>query len=123
VTEDEIISYLEDSGFPAHIVAAGSAGLVDRWQEFVGEVERGYSYGLNEYRHDLDIRGAIELLGLADRVIEADERFAALLDHREIRVWESGGEAPWWDFGYPRNAGGYLLRGLRELIGSETAPD
>lgn len=114
MTEEEIIVYLEDNGFPPHIITAGSEGLVERWVEFVGEVERGYPYGLTEYRHDLDLRGAIELLGLSDRIIEADERFAAMLDHREVRVWESGGENPWWDFGYPRNARGYLLRRMRE---------
>jgi hypothetical protein len=114
VTEDEIIVYLEDSGYPAHIVAGGSEGLVRRWAEFVEEAETGYPYGLTEYRHDLDLRGAIELLGLAGRVAEADERFAALLENRDVRVWESGGEEPWWDFGYPRNARGYFLRGLRD---------
>lgn len=113
MSEEEIIAYLEDSGFPRHIVAAGSEGLVRRWVEFVGEVEAGYRYGLKEYRHDLDLRGAIALMGLEDRVSEADERFTAMLINREARVWESGGEAPWWDFGYPRNAQGYLLRGLR----------
>lgn len=113
MTEDEIVIYLEDNGFPAHIQRAGSAGLVGRWQEFVAEVERGYSYGLTEYRHDLDIRGAIAVLELDDRVGDADARFAGLLEHRELRVWESGGGDPWWDFGIPRNAGGRLLRGLR----------
>lgn len=114
MTEEEIIVYLEDSGFPAHIIEAGSEGLVERWIEFVGEVERGYPYGLVEYRHDLDLRGAIALLGLEDRVAEADERFVELLEHRNVRVWESGGENPWWDFGYPRNAKGYLLKRMRE---------
>lgn len=114
MTEEEIVVYLEDNGFPAHIVTAGSEGLVERWVEFVGEVERGYPYGLAEYRHDLDLRGAIELLGLSDRVMEADERFASLLNNREVRMWESGGPDPWWDFGYPKNAGKYLLRRMRE---------
>lgn len=115
MTEQEIVIYLEDSGFPRHVVEAGSEGLVQRWIEFVGEVGRGYPYGLVEYRHDLDLRGAISLLGLEnDAVREADEQFEAMLDHREIRVWESGGTDPWWDFGYPRNAKGYLLRRLTE---------
>lgn len=121
MTEEEIVIYLEDSGFPPHIVKAGSEGLVRRWTDFVGEVEQGYPYGLSEYRHDLDLRGAIALLGLEDRVADADERFAGMLTHREARVWESGGEEPWWDFGYPRNAGRMLLRGLRQagLLGEE----
>ena len=114
MTEEEIIIYLEDSGFPPHIVEAGSEGLVERWVEFVGEVERGYPYGLVEYRHDLDLRGAIALLQLDERVAAADERLEALLEHRDVRVWESGGENPWWDFGYPRNARGHFLNGLRE---------
>ena len=114
MSEEEIIGHLEDNGFPPHIIMAGSAGLITRWLAFVTEVEQGYPYGLAEYRHDLDIRAAIALFNLADSVIEADERFAGMLDHREVRVWESGGEEPWWDFGYPRNARGYLLRGLRE---------
>ena len=114
MTEEEIIVFLEDNGFPPHIITAGSAGLVRRWLAFVDEVEKGYPYGLAEYRHDLDIRAAIALFSLGDQVMEADERLAAVLDHRDVRVWESGGEEPWWDFGYPRNARGYLLRGLRE---------
>jgi hypothetical protein len=113
VTEDEIVSFLEDSGYPAHIVAAGSPGLIARWTEFVNEVERGYPYRLSDYRHDLDLRGAIAVLGLAEQVREADERFEALLVNREVRVWESAGEDRWWDFGYPRNASGLLLRDLR----------
>jgi hypothetical protein len=113
LTEEEIIAYLEDSGFPPHIVAAGSQGLLRRWNEFVAEVEAGYRYGLQEYRHDLDLRGAIALLELDSQVAAADERFSALLTNTDVRVWESGGDAPWWDFGYPRNAQGYLLRGLR----------
>lgn len=113
MTEEEICVYLEDNGFPAHIVAGGSAGLLKRWTEFVTEVEQGYPYGLAEYRHDLDLRGAIALLELDNRVAEQDARFEAMLEHRQVRVWESGGEAPWWDFGYPRNSRGTLLRGLR----------
>lgn len=114
MTEEEIVAFLEDSGYPAHIIAAGSEGLVRRWEEFTVEVERGYPYRLIDYRHDLDLRGAIAVLGLEDRVQEADERFAAMLDNREIRVWQSAGDDPWWDFGYPRNAGKALLLDLSQ---------
>jgi len=114
VTEEEIIIYLEDSGFPPHIVEAGSEGLIERWVEFIGEVERGYPYGLVEYRHDLDLRGAIAQLQLDARVADADARLEALLEQRDVRVWESGGENPWWDFGYPRNVRGHFLNRLRE---------
>jgi len=114
VTEEEIIIYLEDSGFPPHIVEAGNEGLIERWVEFIGEVERGYPYGLVEYRHDLDLRGAIAQLQLDARVADADARLEALLEQRDVRVWESGGENPWWDFGYPRNVRGHFLNRLRE---------
>lgn len=114
MTAEEISIFLEDNGFPAHIVAAGAEGLLRRWTEFVGEVEAGYPYGLNEYRHDLDIRGALAMLNMDAEADAADERLVAMLTHRDVRVWESGGSDPWWDFGYPRNARGYLLRGLRQ---------
>ena len=114
MTDEEIVAYLEDNGYPVHIVRAGREGLIARWREFVKEVEQGYTYGLEEYRHDLDLRGAIAVAGLDGEleVTEADERFRTLLIG-EDRVWESFSGEAFWDFGYPRNAGGRLLRDLR----------
>ena len=113
MTEDEIRDYLDANGYPPHIVEAGSAGLIKRWKEFVSEVERGYEYNLHNYRNDLDIRGLLRLFELDADVVEADERLGEMLTGRAARVWESGpGECP-WDFGYPRNASGGLLRDLR----------
>jgi hypothetical protein len=34
-----------------------------------------------------------------------DERLRAVLLPAKRRVWESGPGEPFWDFGYPRNAG------------------
>lgn len=113
MTEREIRQYLEDNGYPKHIVSAGKAGLIRRWEEFVAEVERGYEFGLEDYRNDLDLRGTIASLGLDGAVAEADDRFRALLTDCDVRVWESGAGDPFWDFGYPRNAGGDLLRDLK----------
>ena len=87
--------------------------LLQRYREFVDEVTRGYEYGLHEYRHDLDLRGAISVIGLDDEVSDADERLAAMLTNTDIRVWESVAGEPFWDFGYPGNARGRLLRDLR----------
>jgi hypothetical protein len=112
MTEGEIRDYLIDSGCPAHIVRGGREGLIRRWNQFVAEVERGYEFGLEDYRRDLDLRGIIELIGAAEAVCEADARFRAMLTATEVRVWESGGADPWWDFGYPRNASGALKREL-----------
>lgn len=113
MNDDDIVGYLEDNGYPPHIVAGGRAGLLTRWSEFVSEVEAGYAHNLHNYRNDLDIRGLIRLFDLDAEVAEADERLAAMLVHTEIRVWESGAGNPFWDFGYPRNAGWALLRDLR----------
>lgn len=110
---EEIQAYLDDNGYPPHVVEAGGPGLVTRWREFVREVEAGYRYRLNDYRHDLDLRGIIQLAGLEAEVREADTAFEELLTARHIRVWESSSEDAWWDFGYPQNARAELLKDLQ----------
>jgi hypothetical protein len=110
--EAAIQKYLEDNGYPAHVVEAGSAGLVRRFRDFVAEVEAGYSFGLHDYRNDLDIRGLIALFGLGEEVADEDARLNGMLVDRERRVWESGAGDAYWDFGYPRNAGRWLIREL-----------
>jgi hypothetical protein len=112
MTESQVISYLRENGYPEHVVRGGRDGLVRRWFAFVEEVERGYEFGLEDYRNDLDIRGIIRLIGADEAVSAADARFEAMITRREQRVWESGAGDPWWDFGYPRNAGPALRRDL-----------
>jgi len=116
MTDEEIRDYLNDNGYPNHIVAGGRAGLVRRWEAFVSEVERGYEFGLEDYRNDLDVRGILQMVGAADEVTGPDERFRALLTGTEVRVWESVDGDPWWDFGYPVNARGALARDLRAAV-------
>ena len=117
MTDEEIQCFLEDNGYPRHIVEGGREYLLRRYREFVGEVERGYDYGIHEYRHDLDLRGVIATLGLDDQVADEDERLAGMLTGTEYRIWESIPGAPFWDFGYPRNARGRLLRDLTAMGG------
>lgn len=112
MTETEIRDYLNDNGYPPHIVRGGRSGLIQRWREFAAEVERGYEWGLEDYRNDLDIRGVLAIAGADEEVREADERLQSLLTSRESRVWESGAGDPWWDFGFPANATGRLRRDL-----------
>ena len=59
MTDEEMIAYLRENGYPEHVVRAGRTGLIERWGKFVGEVERGYKFGLEDYRNDLDLRGII----------------------------------------------------------------
>jgi hypothetical protein len=115
MTDHEIVCYLEDNGYPPHMVRGGRSGLIRRWSEFASEVEQGYRYRLDEYRHDLDLRGAIAIVGLdhEPEVQNADERLRSLLIATDQRIWESFSGDAFWDFGYPRNAGGLLLRDLR----------
>ena len=114
MTADEIREYLEDNGYPPHICEGGAEGLVKRYLDFVSEVESGYAYGLHDYRNDLDIRGLIHMFSLDEEVSEADQRLAQVLVNQESRVWESGPGEPFWDFGYPRNAGKWLRRDLAQ---------
>ena len=113
MTDQEIRQFLEDNGYPEHVVEGGRDFLLRRYRDFVAEVERGYDYGLHEYRHDLDLRAAICMLDLDAEVAADDERLAAMLTGTETRVWESMAGEPFWDFGVPRNARGRLARDLR----------
>ncbi|MGP0074764.1 MAG: hypothetical protein ACLPWF_22860 [Bryobacteraceae bacterium] len=113
MTDDEMVVYLRENGYPEHLVRAGRAGLIERWAKFVAEAERGYRYGLEDYRNDLDLRGIIAMLGLNFEVADFDRRFQALLIHQDKRLWETSAGDPFWDFGYPRNAGEVLIEDLR----------
>jgi hypothetical protein len=114
MTDQEMANYLRENGYPEHVVRAGRAGLIERWRKFVAEVERGYKLGLEDYRNDLDLRGIIAMLGLDDQVGEVDRRFEAVLIERDKRVWESSAANPFWDFGYPRNAGSEFMEDIKK---------
>ncbi len=108
----QLAAYLRENGYSEQVVRAGRAGLIDRWRKFVEEAERGYKLGLEEYRNDLDLRGILALAALDGEVQDLDRRFEALLKDRETRVWETSAGDPFWDFGYPGNAGVQLLEDL-----------
>jgi len=114
MTDEEMIAYLRENGYPEHVIRAGRKGLIERWGKFVGEVERGYKFGLEDYRNDLDLRGIISMLDMDQEVSDLDKRFEALLTEREKRIWESSGTDPFWDFGYPANAGKALLEDIEK---------
>jgi hypothetical protein len=118
MTDPEIQNYLRENGYPEHIVRDGRDGLVRRWREFVEQVEKGYTLGLEDYRNDLDIRAILELAvaGTDDpnaaEIQLLDDRLKHMLIATSVRVWESA-PSPFWDFGYPRNAGPDLIADLR----------
>jgi len=114
MTDEQVIEYLRENGYPEHVVRSGRKGLTDRWRKFVEEAESGYKLGLEDYRNDLDIRGIIRLLGMDDEVHNLDRRLQAALIRRDTRVWETGPGDPFWDFGYPRSAGTELLEDLKK---------
>jgi hypothetical protein len=114
MTDEEMATYLRENGYPEHIVRAGRAGLIERWGKFVAEVERGYRFGLEDYRNDLDLRGIIAMLGLDAEVSALDRRFAAMLTNRDKRVWESSAQDPFWDFGYPSSTGSRFLEDIKK---------
>jgi hypothetical protein len=114
MTDQEMSAYLRENGYPEHIVRAGRSGLIDGWRKFVIEVEHGYKLGLEDYRNDLDLRGIISMLGLDQEVSELDKRFEAVLIERDKRIWESSAADPFWDFGYPRNAGRQFLEDIKD---------
>jgi len=114
MSDEQIQDYLRENDYPEHVVREGRAGLLRRWKEFVEQVERGYSLGLEDYRNDLDVRAILSLAGAEDDTVRAlDERLKKLLVATDTRVWESMAGEPFWDFGYPRNAGPDLLEDLR----------
>ena len=113
MTDAEIQAYLRANAYPEHVVREGRAGLVRRWREFVEQVERGYSLGLEDYRNDLDVRAILAVAGGEDHEVRSlDQRLKKMLTCG-VRVWESAAGDPFWDFGYPRNAGEDLLSDLR----------
>jgi hypothetical protein len=112
---DPVQEFLRENKYPAHLVREGRAGLARRWREFVEQVERGYALGLEDYRNDLDVRAIIARAHAEDDAIRAlDARLEKMLMAAKKRVWESGEGDAFWDFGYPKNASGDLLEGLRE---------
>ncbi len=113
MTEADLQNYLRENAYPEYVIKEGRRGLLRRWHQFVDQAERKYKFGLEEYRNDLDVRAILALAGEDDEVRALDKRLKAQLKDTKIRVWESAAGDPFWDFGYPKNAGPDLLEDLR----------
>ena len=113
VDEQAVRATLRGLGASPRVIEGGAAGLISGWQKFVESVERGYKFGLDDYRNELDLRTMIDAVGLAPQVTAEDERLRALLVNTRQPLWESDAPDPFWVCGYPRNAGDELMSDLR----------
>ena len=114
MSDSEIKAFLKEHGYPDHLVKGGKKGLIEGWDKVVEQIEHGYSFQLEDYRNDLDLRALISRLGLESEVEDADARFRKLLVFTESSVWDcEDNPDAFWLYGYPRNATGSLLEDLR----------
>ena len=130
MTDEQIKKYLKDRGCPEFVWSAGREGLIQRWQDFVAEVEKGYcpKCMIEEYWNDLDTRELIHAIGRDVEVKDVDEKFAAMLTAREIKHWHKDRRTDYdfWNYGYPKNASGYFLEDVERhflTLGIPEKPD
>ena len=91
MTDAEVKEFLKENGYPEHLVKAGKKGLIAQWEQFVSQVEHGYTMHLEDYRNDLDLRAILSRLGLQAEVEEADARLRRVLVFTEASVWDCDG--------------------------------
>ena len=53
--EEAVRASLRQLGASPRVIEGGSAGLISGWQKFVESVERGYKFGLDDYRNELAV--------------------------------------------------------------------
>ena len=117
MTDPEIEEKLRRRGCPEPLCVAGRAGLIEKYEGFVSEVEEGYELGFEDYANELDLRTIIGELGLdqEDEIQDADERLQAVLLPVDEPVWPDAPPRAFWTHGYPGNAGDELEQDLRRL--------
>jgi hypothetical protein len=119
---------LRARGVAERVLAGGLAGLVEAWERFAAELERGYTGGLDQWLNDVDVR---DILDEALRAANGDERRALRRRVRlaDLRVrdqlvpagrclwgaknaakhgWNSGRQ--WWYFLEPKTKNADLAR-------------
>jgi len=118
MTDEQITDYLKKRGCAERVCKGGREYLVQHWNDFVAEVERGYSLGVEDYWNDLDTRELIHDIGKDSEVGDADNRFRAMLTGTQIKHWHTDRHSDYdfWNYGYPKNATGYFLEAVQQLI-------
>lgn len=110
MSHDTIREHLRRRGAGPHVVEGGLPYLVECWELFASDVERGYTMGLDEWRNDVDTReilhDVLRVAGEDDRrawrrrVREADERVRACLVSTPRCVWgDSNARKHGWNAG------------------------
>jgi hypothetical protein len=120
MTEEEAREYLKKRGCPEFVWQGGIERLIQRWGDFVAEVEHGYCPDclVEEYWNDLDTRELIHDIGHDSEVKDLDERFAAMLTAKHIKHGHTdrASDYDFWNYGYPKNAAGFFLDEIKRYI-------
>ena len=101
--------------------------ILDEWNNLVSDCIDGYCFTIFEYRHDLEVRGVLELViveaentpdpELVDyvrRIRKADERFKSVLS---VSVVERFRHQEWWYQRVPRYGDEDFASSAREAFG------
>jgi len=94
-------------------ISKKTAALIEKWAAVVASVEKGYGFGLFDYRNDLDVRSLIAAAGAGAEVAALDERFQAALTAKKIKIWESDAPEAFWCYGYPKKVGKEFKQDLK----------
>lgn len=128
-TDDAVRAFLEERGLEGDLLEGGLAGLIERWEEIVSQVERGYELTIDDYLNDVDLRDILEAVWplasdeqrrpLRARRELADNRYRAVTQDcpplwGEAVTEEMGftREKEWWYFRRPRKPGQMLADDL-----------
>ena len=68
---DRVTEALRTRGVAERVLKGGLVGLVEAWERFGGELERGYAGNLDQWLNDVDVR---DILDTAMRAATDDER-------------------------------------------------
>jgi hypothetical protein len=117
MTDDDIKTYLKDKGCPKIVWEGGTERLLQRWNDFVAEVEKGYCPEclIDDYWNDLELRELIHEIGCDDLVQAADHRFRSMLTAVHIKHYykERNTDYDFWNYGYPKNATGFFYEQIK----------
>jgi len=130
--DDPVTSYLAERGVAERVVEGGLAGLDDRWESIVDQLDQGYDLTLDDWLNDMDLRdilaGALAVAPEAARaavsaqVADADRRYLDGTLPTRAPLWgeeiaeEEGHDAerqPWF-FRMPKRPGPELAGELED---------